>query len=278
MVVLMRIKYTDEHIDFLRIAYPYLTVGSLTRAFNVIFGMSATEAGIKSTLKRNSIRSERRPKLFEEERKLRIYTPEQAEFIRNNYSGHSVAALTMLFNDRFSAKKTVKQIKAFVKNRGIKSGRTGQFEEGHQPHNKGIKGWQAGGNAAKTQFKPGQRGSKWVPIGSQRISKDGILQRKVTDTGSTPRDWKSVHSLLWEQHHGPIPDGYVVIFRNGNRQDIRIDNLAIVSRAELLRLNKHGYRQSHDDLKPSIMALSKLEVKTFSAKNDQPRKEHSQCH
>jgi hypothetical protein len=178
----MKIRYTAEHIDFLRIAYPYLAIGSLTRAFNAVFGMEATEIQIRSTLKRKRIRSGHRPKLFEDERRLRSFTPRQADFIRNNYADRSVAELTDIFNERFGTEKTIQQIKSFVHNHGIVSGRTGHFEKGHRPHNKGIKGWQAGGNALKTQFQPGQRGNKWVPIGSERLTKDGILQRKVSDT------------------------------------------------------------------------------------------------
>lgn len=89
----------------------------------------------------------------------------------------------------------------------------------------------------KTRFKKGHRPQTWVPIGSKRITKDGILQTKVSDTGYTPRDWKSVHSLLWEAHNGPVPAGHIVVFRNGNRRDIRIENLELITRVENMRRN-----------------------------------------
>ncbi|MFW6284152.1 MAG: HNH endonuclease signature motif containing protein [Desulfosalsimonas sp.] len=76
-----------------------------------------------------------------------------------------------------------------------------------------------------------------MPVGSERVTKDGIRQRKVTDTGCPPRDWKSVHGLLWEKHYGPVPAGYIVVFKNGDRADIRIDNLEMISRAENMRRN-----------------------------------------
>jgi len=119
---------------------------------------------------------------------------------------------------------------------GHTKGRVTQFKPGNAPHNKGKKGWQAGGNSVKTRFKKGNRPCTWRPIGSQRML-DGYLQRKVTDTGYPPRDWKGEHILLWEEHHGPVPDGHIVIFRDGNKEKIVIENLECITRAENMRRN-----------------------------------------
>jgi hypothetical protein len=240
-------SYTSEQIDFLRRAYPYLTVKSLTRAFNCVFDESKTVTRIRCTLHRYGIRSGHVPKLMEN--RLRLFTPEQDQFLRNHYAGRSARELTALFNDRFDAAMTVRQIKIFVKNRGIRSGRTGRFEKGHTPHNKGVKGWQAGGRSEKTRFKPGQRGINWVPLGSERVTREGILQRKVSDTGYPPRDWKSLHVLLWERHHGPVPDGHIVVFRDGNPEKIVIENLACITRADnLLRNSIHNLPEALKDV------------------------------
>ena len=48
------------------------------------------------------------------------------------------------------------------------------------------------------RFKPGNRPWTHRPVGAQRITKDGYLQRKVSDTGYTPRDWTGEHILMWE--------------------------------------------------------------------------------
>jgi len=112
-----------------------------------------------------------------------------------------------------------------------------RFKPGHIPHNKGSKGWQAGGKAYATKFKSGNRPHTWVPIGSERISKDGIRQRKVSDTGYAPSDWKSVHSLVYQEHFGPIPAGHIVVFRNGDRNDLGPENLELITKAENMRRN-----------------------------------------
>lgn len=232
-----RWKYTSEHLEFLREGYLTMNVECLTIAFNAEYGTGKTEGQIKAALKNHGIKCGRSPKERIVLNRRRIYTEEQAAFIVTHYKDSSVADLTRLFNRRFGDSKTQRQIKTFVHNRGIVSGRTGRFENGHVPHNKGRKGWCAGGNSIKTRFKKGSRPQTWVPVGSERTTKDGILQRKISDTGYPPRDWISVHSLVWEEHHGPIPKGHIVVFKNGDRADIRIGNLELISRAENMRRN-----------------------------------------
>ena len=63
------------------------------------------------------------------------------------------------------------------------------------------------------------------------------LDRKVSDTGYPPRDWRGVHLLLWEEHHGSVPPGHAVVFKNGNKADIRIENLELITRRELMARN-----------------------------------------
>lgn len=119
---------------------------------------------------------------------------------------------------------------------GGRGGRT-RFPKGNIPANKGLRrpGW-APGRMADTQFRAGNRPHTWQPIGSERLV-DGYRQRKVTDTGYPPRDWQPVHVLLWVEHHGPVPAGHAIVFRNGDRTDIRIENLECISRADLMRRN-----------------------------------------
>ena len=116
-----------------------------------------------------------------------------------------------------------------------------RFKPGLVPWNKGAE-YHPGGRCAETQFKPGQRPHTWVPIGSHRLDKTGTLQRKVSDDPGGPhKRWRSVHELVWVEHHGPVPKGHVVVFRPGRKQTdpalITIDCIECVSRAELMRRN-----------------------------------------
>lgn len=119
-----------------------------------------------------------------------------------------------------------------------KSGIAHRFQKGHVPLNKGLRrpGW-AAGRMKETQFKKGQKPHTWLPIGSERVSKDGILQVKVSDTGYPPRDWKSKHAIVYEQHYGPIPPGHLVVFRDRDRRNFHPTNLECIKRSENMRRN-----------------------------------------
>ncbi|MER0831564.1 HNH endonuclease signature motif containing protein, partial [Pseudomonas aeruginosa] len=131
-----------------------------------------------------------------------------------------------------------------------------RFKKGNTPWNCGMKGLPARGRSSETQFKKGQKPHTWLPVGSTRVSADGYLQRKISDTGYPPRDWKSIHILLWEEHVGPIPTGHCVCFKDNNKQNVVIDNLELITRAERMRRNSiHRYPP---ELKSAIRVISKL--------------------
>jgi hypothetical protein len=111
-----------------------------------------------------------------------------------------------------------------------------RFKAGITPWNKGGH-YTAGGRSVETQFKQGHRPHTWKPIGSERISKDGYLQRKVTDTGYTPRDWVAVHHLIWIEAGRAIPKGHALVFKDGDKRNITLENLELVARADLMRRN-----------------------------------------
>jgi hypothetical protein len=119
------------------------------------------------------------------------------------------------------------------------AGLAGRFRKGQPPWNKGLKhppGW-GPGRMRRTQYKKGNHPQTWRPLGTTRFSKDGYLQRKVRETGRPARDWVGEHVLAWEKRNGPVPAGHAVAFRDGDKSHIRIGNLELVSRSELMRRN-----------------------------------------
>jgi hypothetical protein len=123
--------------------------------------------------------------------------------------------------------------------RGDSVGAASRFKPGLEPWNKGMQ-WDSGGRSAETRFKPGQMPKNHKPVGYERVNADGYRERKVAE----PKTFRAVHVLLWEEHLGPVPHGFAVIFKNRDKSDIRIDNLALISRADLMRRNSyHNYPQ-----------------------------------
>jgi len=253
-------RYSEQMLDFLRAEYRTRRLPALTDAFNARFGTDKTPKQIKSTLHNHGIRSGRKPG-FAKGESLRLFTHEQMQWVRDAYTHLSLADMTAAFNRVFDDNKTVGQLRSFTRNHRIKSGRTGKFEAGHNTWNKGMKGLHIGGEA--TQFKPGHVPVNTRPLYSERIdAKDGYVFIKVPDpnphTGASAR-YVLKHIWLWEQAHGPVPDGYVVSFINGDRRDIRLDNLELLSRGALAIMNKAGTSKMPAELRPTMRAVAKLQ-------------------
>lgn len=90
---------------------------------------------------------------------------------------------------------------------GRTNGRQGigtRFRKGHAPHNKGrpFPVAATNPNCRRTQFKKGERRGVavklWKPIGTERISKDGYLERKVNnDLGVYGFDAQRLTGVVW---------------------------------------------------------------------------------
>ncbi|WP_221227779.1 HNH endonuclease signature motif containing protein [Rhodocyclus tenuis] len=135
---------------------------------------------------------------------------------------------------------------------GIRGAET-RFGRGQVARKKGMKGLALGSRT--TQYPPGHKPFNWVPIGSERLV-DGYLQRKMTDTGYPPKDWKFVHRLMWEEANGPIPAGHMLVFRDGNRAHIALDNLELITRAEHMR--RHTLHNYPPELAECVLLRSQI--------------------
>lgn len=126
-----------------------------------------------------------------------------------------------------------------------------QFPKGHKPWNAGLRleGWTRG-RMAETQFKKGSRSGRaaknWKPIGTIAADSDGYLRIKVreaahgkehTGYGNT-KVWPLLHRYRWEQANGPIPAGHIVTFKDGDRSNCSLENLALMSMADNARRNQ----------------------------------------
>lgn len=136
--------------------------------------------------------------------------------------------------------------------RGDNVGAAFRFRKGHVPANKGVKGISHPGSVA-TQFKKGRRPHTWTAIGHERVSKEGYLQRKLADTGVTRRDYVAVHHIVWREAGREIPPGFRLTFINRDKTDIRLDNLELVSVADMMKRNS-----LHTNYPPEVRKLIQL--------------------
>lgn len=203
----------------------------------------------------------------------KIWTAEEETTLQKLYSDTPTAELARLFEcslytiygkaERLGLSKSASYMAspdACRLRRGDNIGKAFRFEKGHVPANKGLRrpGF-APGRMGETQFREGDKPHNHVPIGSERLA-DGYLQRKVTDTGYLRRDWQPVHRLLWEEANGPIPPGQVLTFADGDRSNIVLSNLCLMSRADLAARNNIWTRYPRD-LAEAIQLVGALKRK-----------------
>lgn len=197
-------------------------------------------------------------------RNKRLWTPAEEQVLRERYADDLTEAIAKDLGrpvsqvlgkaNAMGLHKSQEFLAEHCRSIDAETGMAFRFQKGLVPWNKGMKGLQAGGRAKETQFGKGHMPHNWVPVGTEQV-RDGYLYRKVTDTRSR-HDWKLVHVMLWEEHNGPIPDGFILCFRDGIKSHITIDNLELITRAERMRRNTiHRYPPP---LKDAIRAVGKL--------------------
>lgn len=129
-------------------------------------------------------------------------------------------------------------------------GKNTRFQPGQTSWNKDTKGVCFGGVA--TQFKKGRLPHNYQPVGTERTS-EGYIYVKIAD----PKTWVPKHYLLWHETHGQYPPkGHVLIFKDGNRLNITIDNLQLMSRKEFMSHNT--IHQYPEQLKEVMRLAAKL--------------------
>ena len=193
---------------------------------------------------------------------MHFYNKEEIDYLREITPGHSNKEITKMFNKKFNLNQTAESIRTIRLRNGIKIHSDGKFKKGHTPWNKGMKGLNIGGK--QTQFKKGNIPPQYRPVGSERINRDGYTEVKIDD----PNVWKQKHVLIWEKHNGPVPDGHVVIFGDGDKTNLDIDNLICVSRGQLLKLNQHRLIKNDADLTRTGVMIVDLQQKISERRND----------
>ena len=192
------------------------------------------------------------------------WTLEELAWIeKNRYSIRSVAF--KLFCEKFG--RTDIKISAYAalcKRKGWFTGRTGQYSKNHVPANKGKK-MPFNANSARTQFKKGHLGGKAKenikPMGYERFTKDGYVEKKINNDMPFRGRWRAVHLIRWEEVNGKIPKGHCLKCINGDKGNTSPSNWTCIPRAILPRLAGRGgvsYDGAPDELKPTILAVAKL--------------------
>lgn len=192
---------------------------------------------------------------------LHVWSTKEKEYLKKITPGHHYKEIQELMNKKFNLNLTLNQIKGAIGRYKFNTGFTGQFKKGTEPWNKGKKGiW--GKGCEKTWFKKGNIPTNYRPVGSERVNVDGYIEVKIAE----PNKWRLKHQVVWEEHNGPIPEGHAVIFGDRNSQNLDINNLILVSRQQLLMLNRNNLIQKDAELTRTGVIIADLYSKIAERK------------
>lgn len=177
------------------------------------------------------------------------FTDEMLKELKELYPNTLTEELAERYNCSLSAiyhrayKLGIKKSKEFVaeisrehSSRPDHGGKKTRFKKGTVPPNKGRRmheymSREAIERTKATRFKKGHIPKNHKPIGHERVTVDGYVEVKVRDQ-SSKENFELKHRLVWEEHNGPIPEGYNIQFKDGDRQNCKIDNLYMISRSD----------------------------------------------
>jgi hypothetical protein len=212
--------------------------------------------------------------------KLHKYTDEQDEWIIEN-SGIAIDKLAEQFNEKFNVNISWVALKSHCKREGISFTNKRRFKYTQEQtdwlmqnrRNQYIVDLvdqfneEFGANVTKSALysycarlgvffeKDGKRVTRVQhPIGHERKTFKHYIIVKVAD----PDVWEYKHKVVYEQNFGPVPDNHVVIFKDSDRLNFDPDNLVAISKSEHTRLNANSYSKQHDEIKPAILNLVRL--------------------
>ena len=272
-------RYPPEVHEFVKEWAPKMRDQELAAKCNAELGTNFTTSKMKAFRGNHGYRNYQKQWTPEEYWKYQTKYPQgMYEFVRDNSWGVSSREMAELVNEKFGTDFTPTQMKAFRQRHGIKSGVTGWYQKGHAPGNKGKKLEEYVKDPARvedirrrisaTQFKKGQMPPNEKQIGDITIrnvySRHGeVVEQykyiKVSMEGGYWDRWTPLHRKVWEDHNGPIPKDMCIGFKDGNTLNCDINNLMLMSRAEISTMTKKGLRFEDPDLTETALYMVRLQ-------------------
>lgn len=174
---------------------------------------------------------------------MRRFTPEEDQFIKDHYLSLPASTISKLLGRAKTTAAQRMKLLGLVVPDNVKAEYVNEFifKKGQVPANKGkpIDQWMGKKqqeNMRVTQFKKGRL--PWNTRTKFEISKRQKKGEKpylvIFLNSNRP---KYLHRFVWEQSNGAIPKGYNIVFKDNNTLNCNLDNLIIMSNADLMRRN-----------------------------------------
>ena len=124
-----------------------------------------------------------------------------------------------------------------------------KIPKGIEPWNKGIKL----GNSHIHNLKS---------VGEDNINSNGFTMIKLDNTTRCVHK----HRYLYEQAFGEIPKDKVLIFLDGNKRNLNLDNLKCITRKQLIKMNQNKLFYNNAELTNTGAELANLMLKINEVK------------
>ena len=219
--------WTPEMDAVLKECYGLWTSKEIAKILNDEFGTGFTKSAIDNRIKNKGI-STKAP--------CHRYTEEQEEWLCQNISRYTYPDLVVAFNEKFHTSQSYYNIKSHCQRKGFQGGSSYQ---------KGYKNWRS------------------TPIGTEKIY-NGRVYVKVSDAPAGRNhknhmeNWKPKGQVVWEQHHGKVPEGYCVVYLDGNPLNCDISNLECTTNSIQGSLTR-PFQGTSPDLKRCAIKMKTLE-------------------
>lgn len=169
------------------------------------------------------------------------WTDEEIRFLEEHQEGRSRKEMAEMISARFGWECRIGQISGTCTRHGFRNGLDGKFQKGTPSPLKGKKKEHIPEGCRKTMFKKGHLPGNWKPVGTKVLR--NIKGRKYWYIKTAePREWRLLHQVIWEEANGPIPEGTMITFANGDSEDCRLENLMIETKAQHGVKNRYGLR------------------------------------
>ena len=166
------------------------------------------------------------------------WSEEENEFILQNYGSYTFQELSQMIFDKFGRKVTWYGVRSHCyKTLGLKLDDPGKFAFRWKQEPVGTEKVFEGYTWVKVYNEPGKRGSH----------------------DAYRNNWKMKHQIIWEQHHGPIPEGCQVIFLDRDRSNLNIENLYCIDKQALGYLTGNKMWRKYKSLLPVAIKWAELQ-------------------
>ena len=211
--------YTDEEKQFIRDNWQTMTTGEIAQALN------RSKAGVATTAWRYlNLRKTKEAKFMAackgQQAREDAYSETEKQYMRDNWQimssveigaaiGRTPASVKKYGRVNLGLLKTAEAIQHISSRPNA-----GQFKKGHLPQT--------------TIYSDG-------PVIRPRLHRES--GRTYLYIRLAYGQWQQYHQWLWTQAHGPVPQGHIVVFKNGDQTDVRLDNLEMITMAENVKRN-----------------------------------------